>query len=89
MDTNDPNITSNQEFSGILRLLLIDKQRIRSNVLIPTGLVPQKIKTKEESMIEATFESCTFKTLMSCVLGKCDASIVLNLSKKTYTTLFR
>jgi hypothetical protein len=44
--------------------------RYRENVIIPRMMGPVKIKTREEKMVEAAFESCAFKTIMSCVLGK-------------------
>ncbi|GAB6026035.1 hypothetical protein CHUAL_012245 [Chamberlinius hualienensis] len=66
---NSTNKTELLTLHEVLRLLLIDKERVRGNVIIPAGLVPHQIKTKEEKMVEQTFESCPFKTLMSCVIG--------------------
>lgn len=43
--------------------------RYRENIIIPRSMGPVFIKTNEEKMVEAAFESCMFKTGMSCVLG--------------------
>lgn len=44
--------------------------RYRENIVVPRGMGPVFIKTNEEKMVEAAFESCAFKTGMSCVLGE-------------------
>lgn len=44
--------------------------RYRENIIIPKGNGPVQIKTKEEKMIENTVESCTFKSLTACIMGK-------------------
>ncbi|XP_022184196.1 mitochondrial import inner membrane translocase subunit Tim22 [Nilaparvata lugens] len=46
-----------------------DIHRFRENIVIPRSMGPVYIKTNEEKMVEAAFESCAFKTGMSCVLG--------------------
>lgn len=43
--------------------------RYRENIIIPHNLGPVQIKTNEEKLIEATVESCFFKSFMACVLG--------------------
>lgn len=48
--------------------------RYRENIIIPTNVLAGQIKTNEEKFIEATLESCFFKSFMACVLGKCDWS---------------
>ncbi|XP_066144944.1 mitochondrial import inner membrane translocase subunit Tim22 isoform X2 [Euwallacea fornicatus] len=45
------------------------KKRYRENIIIPRNLGPVQIKTNEEKMVEAFFESCPFKVIMSCVAG--------------------
>lgn len=45
-------------------------QRIRDNIIIPRGAAPVHIKTNEEKAVETAMESCVFKSVMSCVLGK-------------------
>ena len=44
--------------------------RYRENIVIPKTNGPIKIKTNEEKMIENAVESCTFKSVMACVMGK-------------------
>ena len=45
------------------------KQRF-SDVIVPRVGIPQAPKPPEEVRIQAVFESCTFKTAMSCVVGE-------------------
>ncbi|XP_034945742.1 mitochondrial import inner membrane translocase subunit Tim22 [Chelonus insularis] len=49
--------------------LIGNPHRFRNNIIIPAGVSPPKIKSNEEKAVEAVFESCVFKSLMSCVLG--------------------
>ena len=60
---------SNEEWDKIALYLLGNNTRYRENIIIPRIMGPVKIKTKEEKMVEAAFESCGFKTVMSCVMG--------------------
>lgn len=41
----------------------------RENIIIPKMYGVVQIKTNEEKLVEAAFESCAFKSFMSCVLG--------------------
>lgn len=43
--------------------------RYRENIIIPKNLGPVPLKSDEEKRIEAFFESCFFKSVMSCVVG--------------------
>lgn len=53
-----------------LRDALIGPNRIRSNrMLVPMAFGGGAIKTREERMVEKAFESCAFKTVISCVMG--------------------
>lgn len=61
---------TNEEWDRLARHLIGNSTRYRENIIIPRMMGPVKIKTKEEKMVEAAFESCAFKTVMSCVLGK-------------------
>ncbi|KAI4502894.1 hypothetical protein M0802_001938 [Mischocyttarus mexicanus] len=45
------------------------REKYRENIIIPRTIVPVQIKTNEEKMVESVMESCTFKSVMSCVLG--------------------
>ena len=55
--------------------LLGPNKRRHNEGLRQFGL-PQAPKTREELTVERAMESCTFKTVMSCVLGK--ASFILS-----------
>jgi hypothetical protein len=66
---------TNEEWDRLALYLIGNNTRYRENVIIPRIIGPIKIKTSEEKMVEAAFESCAFKTLMSCVAGK----FVINL----------
>lgn len=55
---------------SVARYFVGNNSRYRENVIIPRSMGPVYIKTNEEKMIEAGFESCAFKTLMSCVAGR-------------------
>lgn len=61
---------SQEEFDRIAKYLMFSKEVKRENVIIPRLLGQASMKTREEVMIETAFESCTFKSLMSCVIGK-------------------
>lgn len=69
----DPNLikfmTSN-DYDSLAKYLVGNNQRFRENIIIPRILGPVVIKTNEEKMIEATVESCPFKSLTSCIIGK-------------------
>lgn len=61
---------TSEEFEKIAQSLIFSKDKYRENVIIPRLLGPVHIKTREENAIETAFESCAFKSLMSCVIGK-------------------
>lgn len=44
-------------------------ERYRENIIIPRNVGPVKILTNEEKMLNSFFDSCTFKSVMACVLG--------------------
>uniref|UniRef100_A0A6M2CXX6 Mitochondrial import inner membrane translocase subunit TIM22 n=1 Tax=Rhipicephalus microplus TaxID=6941 RepID=A0A6M2CXX6_RHIMP len=56
-------------FSELTGLLIGPNKRVKENIVFPPGLFPHKIKTRDELRVEAVFESCAFKTGISCVLG--------------------
>lgn len=60
--------TSN--YDSLAKYLIGNQYRFRENIIIPRLLGPVIIKTNEEKMIEATVESCPFKVITSCVIGK-------------------
>ncbi|CAH1382352.1 hypothetical protein MTP99_006318 [Tenebrio molitor] len=58
-----------EEWSYLTQYFVGNNYRYRENIIIPKNLGPVRIKTNEEKMVEAFFESCPFKSLMSCVIG--------------------
>jgi len=70
-DLTVPVITvlNEQDFAKIQLALLSNDPKYRTSVVIPRTLGPVKIKTREEKLVEAGFDSCAFKAIMSCVLG--------------------
>lgn len=58
-----------EEWMDLMRHFVGNNYRYRENIIIPKTLGPVQIKTEEEKMVEAIFESCPFKSLMSCVIG--------------------
>lgn len=58
-----------EEWLTLTNYFVGNNYRYRENIIIPKALGPVKIKTKEEKMVEAAFESCPFKSAMSCVIG--------------------
>lgn len=68
-DVKKENIVfSPEEFEKVARSLMF-QNKYRENIIIPKILGPVKIKTTAETRMEAAFESCAFKSLMSCVIG--------------------
>jgi len=61
---------TNEEWDKLAVYMIGNNTRYRENIIIPRMMGPVKIKTREEKMIEAAMESCAFKTVTSCVLGK-------------------
>lgn len=61
---------TNEEWDRLALYLIGNNTRYRENIIIPRMMGPIKIKTREEKFVEAAFESCAFKTVMSCVLGR-------------------
>jgi len=61
---------TNEEWDRLALYMIGNNTRYRENIIIPRMMGPVKIKTREEKMIEAAMESCAFKTVTSCVLGK-------------------
>ncbi|RZC33472.1 Tim17 domain containing protein [Asbolus verrucosus] len=58
-----------EEWTYLTHYFVGNNQRFRENIIIPKNLGPVQIKSNEEKMVEAFFESCPFKSLMSCVMG--------------------
>ena len=62
---------SGDVFESLTKHFVGNNNRYRENIVIPKNFGPVKIKTNEEKMVEAAFESCAFKSMMSCVIGEC------------------
>ncbi|XP_018572385.1 mitochondrial import inner membrane translocase subunit Tim22 [Anoplophora glabripennis] len=60
---------TNEEWSSLTKYFVGNNYRYRENIIIPKNLGPVQIKSNEEKMVESFFESCFFKSLMSCVVG--------------------
>ncbi|KAB0791697.1 hypothetical protein PPYR_03497 [Photinus pyralis] len=58
-----------EEWLSLTNYFVGNNYRYRENIIIPKSLGPIKIKTNEEKMVESVFESCPFKSAMSCVIG--------------------
>lgn len=63
-------ILTSDDFEKIAQSLIFTRDKYRENIIIPRLLGPVQIKTKEENAIETVFESCAFKSFMSCVIGE-------------------
>lgn len=72
---------TNEEWDRLALYLIGNNERYRENMIIPRMMGPVKIKTREEKMVEAAFESCAFKTVMSCVLGKLATNIRIDVAE--------
>lgn len=58
------------KFSELRDALIDPERRRRDNLLVPNGILgAQLLKTENERLVERFFESCTFKTTISCVMG--------------------
>ncbi|KAF5284220.1 hypothetical protein FQR65_LT00220 [Abscondita terminalis] len=70
---NDSNENKRQltteEWLNLTNYFVGNNNRYRENIVIPKSYGPVRIKTNEEKAVEAVFESCAFKSAMSCVVG--------------------
>ncbi|XP_026755039.2 mitochondrial import inner membrane translocase subunit Tim22 [Galleria mellonella] len=68
----DPDLqkfADDNDYDSLAKYLVGNYSRFRENIIIPRFLGPVIIKTNEEKMIEATVESCPFKSITSCIIG--------------------
>ncbi|XP_073976850.1 mitochondrial import inner membrane translocase subunit Tim22 [Rhodnius prolixus] len=63
------NLENDDDFKSLSNYFLGNLCRYRENIIVPRNLGPIALKTQDEKRVEAFFESCFFKTVMSCVLG--------------------
>ncbi|KRT86157.1 hypothetical protein AMK59_1200 [Oryctes borbonicus] len=68
-DNEEKRRLSNEDWVNLTNFFLGNNTRYRENIVIPKNLGPVKLKSDEEKMVEAAFESCAFKSVMSCVIG--------------------
>uniref|UniRef100_T1JAJ0 Phosphatidylserine decarboxylase n=1 Tax=Strigamia maritima TaxID=126957 RepID=T1JAJ0_STRMM len=54
------------DFNELSNLIIGEKKARLGKLIIPATMIPTQIKTREEVMVERGFESCTFKTVVSC-----------------------
>ncbi|KAL5276343.1 TIMM22 family protein [Megaselia abdita] len=54
---------------GLAKHFVGNLHRYRENIIIPKSMGPVQIKTNEEKLVESVFESCTFKSVIACVIG--------------------
>uniref|UniRef100_A0A1B0DAA4 Mitochondrial import inner membrane translocase subunit TIM22 n=1 Tax=Phlebotomus papatasi TaxID=29031 RepID=A0A1B0DAA4_PHLPP len=59
----------NDDLDSMAKHFIGNMQRYRENVVIPKNLGPVKIMTNEEKMVQNAMDSCTFKSVMACVMG--------------------
>lgn len=64
-----PVFVQDEDLDKIAMYLVSSQQRFRENIIIPRALGGGYIKSNEEKAIEKFMESCTFKSIMSCVVG--------------------
>ena len=53
----------------VCKYMMMNPRRYRENIQVPTVLTPPYIKTREEKMVQAFFESCPFKAGISGIAG--------------------
>ncbi|KAK8719312.1 hypothetical protein OTU49_014110 [Cherax quadricarinatus] len=58
-----------QEIDQIARFLVANQRRERENLIIPRTFTPVVMKSREEKAVEAVFESCPFKAILSLFAG--------------------
>jgi hypothetical protein len=63
-------IANDLYFTDMMSQIIGDKKVARNQVIIPPTGIPQQQRTREELIIHGVMESCTFRTVLSCVLGK-------------------
>lgn len=61
--------TTQIDLNEIAQMLIGPNKRISDRVIMPISIGNQ-LKTKDELRVEAIFESCSFKTVTSCAVGK-------------------
>jgi len=64
-----PTVLNDKDFHDILMALLSNDPKYKQSLVVPRTLGPIAMKTREEKLVEAGFDSCAFKAVMSCVLG--------------------
>lgn len=68
-EASEKSIISDTDMDNIALYLIGHQQRFRDNIILPRTVGPVRLKTNEEKLIENVMESCTFKSIASCVIG--------------------
>ncbi|XP_043198207.1 mitochondrial import inner membrane translocase subunit Tim22-like isoform X1 [Amphibalanus amphitrite] len=58
-----------EKMDDVCKYMMLNPRRYRENIQVPTILTPPYIKTREEKMVQAFFESCPFKAGISGIAG--------------------
>jgi len=79
VNTENANILPTTTFNWYHQLDLIMGENKRRNKIFPPPMgIPTPERTPEELRIQSFFESCAFKTGMSCVLGTFSLDYILS-----------
>jgi len=65
-----PNDDGSSWYDLMDKMIGSKKQRF-SAVMVPPVGIPQAARSPEEIRIQRAMDSCTFKSVISCVIGKC------------------
>ena len=77
---SDKHVLPSQSFQWYGQLdSMIGEKKNRSIIFSPPRGIPQAERTREEIRIQSFFESCSFKTGMSCAMGRYALALTLCL----------
>lgn len=74
--------TLKQEDFGVIMKSMMGEEKRRTARFVETWKLIKAQRPKEELMVQAAFESCMFKSALSCVAGR------LNLIYSPYKSLY-
>ncbi|XP_056638944.1 mitochondrial import inner membrane translocase subunit Tim22 isoform X2 [Diorhabda sublineata] len=75
-----------EEWDYLTKYFVGNNFRYRQNIIIPKSVGPIQIKTNEEKMVESFFESCMFKSMMSCVVDTAEPQTARQVFREMKTT---
>ena len=76
LDSDDVSQLKSQDFDVVMKRLMGDKMQ-RTPRFIETWTLIRASRPKEELLVQAAFESCAFKSALSCVAGEKDSTLLL------------